>query len=248
MSIAIFDKTYTTFTRAKGRSVNCSIKGFDDLSALKMTAQDSPNTQIEFALSSDTYILDFGEKLSPINISGIIPLSTGCASAKAIRGRLSALYAAHRLGKKPVAVTIGSDAYSAYVTGKSTSISAERPEILNFSITLLGYKPGADKGSGSGSGSSDDGIGSLASVVGSSLTDPIEIATGSNGVPIGDGRVEQGEGNEIYYGSANRASDRENAYASYETTNPGKSSQVTASNTSARTNIVTAPAATRSKF
>ena len=172
MGKPIFEKTYFAYIKKNSRAVVCSINGFDEkLVILKMNGQDSPNVQMDFAMSSDTYLLDFGEKLSPISISGIIPYANACSGVSTVKGQLSALYKKHKLGKSPVGVRIGADQYSAYITSKNTSVSAEQPEIINFSMSLLGYRVGgggggngteAEKGSNSENGrGSSSGIGSL---------------------------------------------------------------------------------------
>jgi len=214
---SIFKNTYSVFTEKKSRTVNCSIEGFDDLSLLKMTAQDTPNTQIEFALSSDTYILDFGEKLSPLTISGLIPLSAGCGDINILRSRLVSLYKKHRLGKKPVGVAIGSDAYSAYVTGKSVAISAEQPEFINFSISLLGYRKGRGKSSDKDSSSGD--VGSTSDIIGSSFTDPLKKATGGSGGTGSSRDLVQGGGGVTR--SDRRALSRMRDYALYAPSSEG---------------------------
>lgn len=144
----IFNSSGHAFVK-KDRETLCRIKGLDaSLLVLKMTGQDSPNVQIDFAMSADTYLLDFGEKLSPITVAGIAPYTKGCKGAADLKSQINKLYEDHKLGKKPVDVTIGSDTYSAYITGKSTSVSAEQPELLNYSFSFLGYKQGG-KSSGS---------------------------------------------------------------------------------------------------
>ena len=158
MGKPIFEKTYFAYIKKNSRAVVCSIAGFNEkLVVLKMNSQDSPNVQMDFAMSSDTYLLDFGEKLSPISLSGIIPYANACSGVASVRGQLSSLYKKHKLGRSPVSIRIGADQYSAYITSKNTSVSAEQPEIINFSISLLGYRVG---GGGSGEGDSS-GIGSL---------------------------------------------------------------------------------------
>jgi hypothetical protein len=155
----VFDRTYYAMTEEKGRSVSCSIEGFSDLIALQMTSQDLPNVQMEFSLAADTYLLDFGEKLSPITLSGTFPRSTQC-SESTIKNRLNELYSKHRLGKKSVVVTVGDTAYTCYVTGKSCSVSSENPELINYSVSFLGYlgggKAGKDKKKNEEANQTDD--------------------------------------------------------------------------------------------
>jgi len=148
MSTPVFDKTYYGFSREKGRVVSCSVAGFqNNLIALKMTTQDTPNIQMDLSLNSDTYLLDFGEKLSPLTVSGIVPVSKGC-NLNTIKNVLNDLYTKHRLGASPTKIVVGTDTYTAYVTGKSTSVSSESPEIINFAISFLGFKNGAGAGLG----------------------------------------------------------------------------------------------------
>lgn len=157
MATELYNKTQYARTGAKDRSVLCSIAGFNtDIIALKVSSQDLPNTQMAFALNGDTYLLDFGEKLSPLTLSGIA-IADGCGGS--FKNRLNDLYKAHRIGKEPVNLTIGSDTYSAYITGRSGAVSSERPSLFNFSISFLGYRQGSgnSKGSGGSDGSSGDG-------------------------------------------------------------------------------------------
>ena len=155
MATELYNKTQYARTGAKDRAVLCSIAGFDtDIIALKVSSQDLPNTQMAFALSGDTYLLDFGEKLSPLTLSGIA-IADGCDGS--FKNRLNDLYKAHRVGKEPVNLTIGSDTYSAYITGRSGAVSSERPSLFNFSISFLGYRQGAENGEGSDNSDDDDG-------------------------------------------------------------------------------------------
>ena len=139
----LFDREYF-ISRETNRVPACSIKGFDDLPILRLETQRQPNVQIDQALNAETYVLDFGERMSPMSLSGVIPLKDSCAEEQkeALDILLEDLYEKHRIGKKPVTVNIGSDTYSAYVTAKSVANASEQPGMLTFSMTLLGIKTG----------------------------------------------------------------------------------------------------------
>lgn len=218
----LFAKTQYT-TLKKTRQISCSIQGFDDMLALQMTSQDTPNTQIEFSLAAETYILDFGEKLSPLTLSGTFPKTEQCTKSK-VKHRLSELYNKHRLGKEAVVVTVGDDAYTCYVTGKSVSVSSERPELINFSVSFLGYK-----GGGGEDGGKDDKVTGESPGIGSrndSAFDLGGIGSIGDNVTAGFGgttRVRESAGAHYFQGEGNTSyaanTDRNNW--STTPTNPG---------------------------
>ena len=122
------------------RAVLCHIGGFDKtLYLLKSEAQESPNVQITTAMNGATYLLNFGDKLSSLSLAGIVPLpEKNCGSTT--KAALGKLFKKYKLGsKKLMSISIGPDTYKAQVVRKSVSVSSEQPELLNFSLALVGF-------------------------------------------------------------------------------------------------------------
>ena len=130
-----------TYTMSSTDPAKAFIKGYDDAKLLVSSASmaKSPNTQLYHALSGDTYVINFGEKLKRVTIQGI-GVYTTCGDIKGNpQATLNKIYETHKLGSEsPVDVVIAGSSAKCYLSGLNIEANTQTKNAFNFALTLIG--------------------------------------------------------------------------------------------------------------